>query len=217
MLLQAQGIFKHYAEVEVLKGVSLAVKPAEVLAIVGASGAGKSTLLRILGTLEPADEGEILLSGMPLQHYKGKALARIRNQKIGFVFQFHRLLPEFTAWENVCLPGYIAGGSATKVRKEARALLMRLGLAGRLDQVPAALSGGEAQRVAIARALVNRPEIVYADEPTGNLDSAQAEALYTLFSELRREYQQTFVIVTHNEALAAAADRTLHMSDGRLS
>ena len=216
MLLQARDITKHYGELEVLRNVELAVDRGEIVAIVGASGAGKSTLLHILGTLEVPDTGEILLSGVPLHRYKGRSLARLRNQKIGFVFQFHQLLPEFTALENVCLPAYIGGRSGTALQKEATALLERLGVADKTQSLPSMLSGGEAQRVAVARALINQPDIVYADEPSGNLDSTNAETLHTLFSELAKERQQSFLIVTHNERLASAADRSLCMTDGSL-
>ena len=216
MLLEVRNICKRYGKLDVLKEVSFSVERGEIVAIVGTSGAGKSTLLHILGTLLSADTGEVLLSGTPLHRYKGSALARLRNQKIGFVFQFHQLLPEFTALENVCLPAYIGGRSGDAVRKEAVALLERLGLSEKADRLPSLLSGGEAQRVAIARALINKPDIVYADEPSGNLDSANAEALYLLFSELSSERKQAFVLVTHNESLAKAAARTLRIADGQL-
>ena len=213
-MLEARDISKRYGKLEVLRNVSLSVDKGEIVAIVGTSGAGKSTLLHILGTLEAPDTGEILLSNVHIHKYKGRALARLRNQKIGFVFQYHQLLPEFTALENVCLPAYIGGSSGVAVRKEATRLLERLGVANRMKHLPSLLSGGEAQRVAVARALINRPNIVYADEPSGNLDSTNAEALYALFLELSKEQQQSFLIVTHNEKLASAADRSLRMADG---
>ena len=216
MLLEARDISKCYGKLEVLRNVSLSVDRGEIVAIVGASGAGKSTLLHILGTLETPDKGEVLLSGVHLQKHKGRSLSRLRNQKIGFVFQFHQLLPEFTALENVCLPAYIGGNYGSSVRKEATRLLERLGVDKRTNYLPSLLSGGEAQRVAVARALINQPEIVYADEPSGNLDSANAKALYNLFSELSKEQHQSFLIVTHNEYLSSTADRSLRMKDGSL-
>ena len=217
MLLEAKGIYKKYRAVEVLKNVSIRVEKGEIVAIVGASGAGKSTLLHVLGTLEPADQGEIILSNYPIHLYKGDALAKVRNQRMGFVFQFHQLLPEFTALENVCMPAYIAGRRGKNLRRSATDLLEQLGLSERIHHFPDALSGGEAQRVAIARALINEPEIVYADEPSGNLDSENSTQLYKLFSSLSRERNQTFVIATHSLFLAEMADRKLQISDGALT
>ena len=216
-MLRVEGLYKSYGNIEILKGVDISVKKGEIVAILGSSGAGKSTLLHILGTLEPPSRGNIWLSDTPLHDYTGARLARLRNQKIGFIFQFHRLLPEFTALENVCLPAYIAGHKSKHVKKEALALLDRLGLTAQANQSPDTLSGGEAQRVAIARALINQPDIIYADEPSGNLDSANAAVLYHLFIELNKERKQTFLVVTHNEALANIAHRKLYMSDGTLS
>ena len=216
MLLEAKGIYKKYRSVEVLKNVSIRVEKGEIVAIIGASGAGKSTLLHVLGTLEPADQGEIILSNYPIHLYKGNALAKVRNQQVGFVFQFHQLLPEFTALENVCMPAYIAGRRGKDLRRSATDLLDRLGLSDRVHHLPDALSGGEAQRVAIARALINEPEIIYADEPSGNLDSENSTKLYELFSSLSKERNQTFVIATHSLSLAEMADRKLQISDGSL-
>ena len=216
MLLEARAIHKRYKEIEVLKGVSMCVEKGEIVSIVGASGAGKSTLLHVLAMLEEADAGEIMFSNYPAHLCKGDELARLRNQRIGFVFQFHQLLPEFTALENVCLPAYIGGRYGKAVRKEASDLLNRLGLGERLGHLPASLSGGESQRVAIARALINQPEVVFADEPSGNLDSANSEKLYELFSELSKERKQAFIIATHNTSLADIAHRKLHIRDGQL-
>lgn len=199
-----------------LKGVSLEVKKGEIVAIVGSSGAGKSTLLHILGTLDAPDKGEIWLHNEPLHLLKGKKLAAYRNRHMGFVFQFHHLLPEFTALENVCIPGWVAGRKKKEVTQEATRLLTILGLEHRLDNKPQALSGGEQQRVAVARALINKPDIVFADEPTGNLDSTNARELHDLFVRLRDEFHQTFLIVTHNEELADMSDRMLHMRDGMI-
>ncbi len=216
-LLQARGICKCYGAVHVLNGVNLSVEQGEIVAIVGASGAGKSTLLHVLGTLEAPDQGEVWLAGTPLHTHAGSALAQLRNRSIGFIFQFHCLLPEFTALENVCLPAYIAGRAKVDAREAATTWLERLGLADRLHHMPDMLSGGEAQRVAVARALINRPDIIYADEPSGNLDSENAQNLYALFTELCQTHKQTLVLVTHNESLVAMATRVLHMRDGTLS
>jgi lipoprotein-releasing system ATP-binding protein len=213
-MLVAKGIVKSYGELKVLKGVDLEIRDGEVVSIVGSSGAGKSTLLHILGTLDSPDAGEIFFDGVPVHGMKGRTLARFRNNHIGFVFQFHHLLPEFTALENVCIPGWIAGKSKKEVEARGRELLRLLGLGERLENKPGALSGGEQQRVAVARALVNSPRIVFADEPTGNLDSANARELHQLFMKLRSEFGQTFLIVTHNEELAGMSDRVLHMKDG---
>jgi lipoprotein-releasing system ATP-binding protein len=215
-MLVARGIRKVYGSVQVLKGVDLEVMKGEIVSIVGSSGAGKSTLLHILGTLDHADGGEIQLDGRRIDQLRGRSLAAFRNRNAGFVFQFHHLLPEFTALENVCIPGWIAGTRKKDVEKRAAELLGWLGLSDRRDNKPNALSGGEAQRVAVARALINQPSIVFADEPTGNLDSANARDLHNLFIRLRVEFGQTFLIVTHNEELASMSDRTLHMKDGKI-
>jgi len=215
-MLTAKGIVKNYQQLTVLKGVDICVEKGEIVSIVGSSGAGKSTLLHILGTLDKADKGEIFLNNQPLHLLRGKALAAFRNKHIGFVFQFHHLLPEFTALENVCIPGWIAGRKKQVVKEEAERLLELLGLKNRLENKPQQLSGGEQQRVAVARALINKPAIVFADEPTGNLDSKHARELHQLFVQLKEALQQTFLIVTHNEELAALSTRTLHMKDGMM-
>ena len=213
-MLSATAIHKHYAQLHVLKGVNITVNKGEIVSIVGSSGAGKSTLLHILGTLDTPDSGEIFISGVPVHSLKGRKLAAFRNTQIGFVFQFHHLLPEFTALENVSIPGWIAGRRKKEVQEEAIKLLKLLGLGDRLENKPNALSGGEQQRVAVARALINKPAIVFADEPTGNLDSKNAKELHDLFVQLRKDFKQTFLIVTHNEELAGMSDRVLHMKDG---
>jgi len=213
-MLKAVKIHKRYGQLHVLKGVDIEVNSGEIVSIVGSSGAGKSTLLHILGTLDTPDSGQIYLHNTALHTLKGKKLAAFRNSNIGFVFQFHHLLPEFTALENVCIPGWIFGKKKKEVEKEAVRLLTILGLADRLENKPQALSGGEQQRVAVARALINKPSIVFADEPTGNLDSKNAKELHELFVHLREEFKQTFLIVTHNEELAGMSDRVLHMKDG---
>ena len=215
-MLGARNIKKKYGLVEVLKGVDLTINSAEIVCIVGSSGAGKSTLLHILGTLDAPDSGEIFLNNAPMHSLKGKKLADFRNRHIGFVFQFHHLLPEFTALENVCIPGWIAGNSKKKTEQQAIQLLETLGLKDRMENKPAQLSGGEQQRVAVARALINKPDIVFADEPTGNLDSVHAKELHQLFVDLRNQFNQTFLIVTHNEEMAQMSDRILHMKDGRI-
>jgi lipoprotein-releasing system ATP-binding protein len=215
-MLQAQQITNKYGSLQVLKGVDISVSKGEIVSIVGSSGAGKSTLLHILGTLDLPDSGTITLENERVDQLTGKKLAAFRNKHIGFVFQFHHLLPEFTAVENVCIPGWIAGRRKKEVYSRAGQLLEALGLSGRLDNKPQQLSGGEQQRVAVARALINQPAIVFADEPTGNLDSANAKELHDLFLHLRKEFDQTFLIVTHNEELAALSDRTLHMKDGKM-
>jgi len=201
---------------EVLRGVNLEIKKGEVVAIVGPSGCGKSTLLHILGSLDKADMGEIVVNNTPLNALSGNKLAAFRNKHIGFVFQFHHLLPEFTALENVCIPGWLAGRGKNEVRSKAEELLKVLGLFERNENKPNQLSGGEQQRVAVARALINNPDIIFADEPTGNLDSANAEELHQLFFDLRKQFNQTFLIVTHNEALSQLSDRVLHMKDGKI-
>ncbi len=215
-MLKAEGIYKKYGQLEVLKGVDIEINQGEIVSIVGSSGAGKSTLLHILGTLDAADSGSIFLNNTPLHTYSGKKLANFRNTNIGFVFQFHHLLPEFTAVENICIPGWIAGRKKKDVQDEAMHLLELLGLSQRSDNKPQQLSGGEQQRVAVARALINKPSIVFADEPTGNLDSKNAKDLHDLFVQLRNEFKQTFLIVTHNEELADMSDRILHMKDGKI-
>jgi lipoprotein-releasing system ATP-binding protein len=213
-MLEAKQIEKFYGKLQVLKGVDLKINKGEIVSIVGSSGAGKSTLLHILGTLDTPNKGQVFLKGERIDMLKGNALAKFRNKNIGFVFQFHHLLPEFSALENVCIPGWIAGKKKKEVTQKATELLKTLGLGDRLDNKPHQLSGGEQQRVAVARALINDPAIVMADEPTGNLDSANGRELHKLFIELRDKFQQTFLIVTHNEELAAMSDRVVHMRDG---
>ena len=213
-MLTAKGIYKQYDHLTVLKGVDIDINKGEIVSIVGSSGAGKSTLLHILGTLDKADKGQVILNGKHLESLSGSKLAAFRNRHIGFVFQFHHLLPEFTALENVCIPGWIAGDKKKEVVIKATTLLTTLGLADRLENKPQQLSGGEQQRVAVARALINNPSIVMADEPTGNLDSANARELHQLFIDLRNQFDQTFLIVTHNEELAKMSDRILMMKDG---
>lgn len=215
-LLQTTDIRRNYGDLPVLKGINLTIQPGEVVSIVGASGAGKTTLLQILGTLDRPDSGELHIAGQNVFTLNDRQLAQFRNERIGFVFQFNNLLPEFTALENVCLPGFIAGKDEQAVRQRAESLLTTLGLGHRLTNLPSQLSGGEQQRAAVARALINEPAIVFADEPSGNLDSRNAEDLHQLFFRLRDELGQTFIIVTHNEALAALADRTVTIRDGLL-
>ena len=213
-MLNAAGIYKKYDQLVVLKGVDISINKGEIVSIVGSSGAGKSTLLHILGTLDTADQGTINLNGQQIELLSARKLAAFRNRHIGFVFQFHHLLPEFTALENVCIPGWIAGTKKGDVVIRATELLKTLGLGDRLENKPNQLSGGEQQRVAVARALINNPSIVMADEPTGNLDSANAKELHQLFIDLRNQFNQTFLIVTHNEELAQMSDRILMMKDG---
>lgn len=215
-MLTAKGIEKYYGELWVLKGVDVRIAKGEIVSIVGPSGSGKSTLLHILGTLDEPAKGEIFLQNKKMHELRGRPLAAFRNRHIGFVFQFHHLLPEFSALENVCIPGWIAGRRKREVEEEALELLKVLGVGHRVDNKPGALSGGEAQRVAVARALINHPDIVFADEPTGNLDTANAKELHRLFFDLRDRFQQTFLIVTHNEELARMSDRVLHMKDGQI-
>jgi lipoprotein-releasing system ATP-binding protein len=215
-MLTARNIQKHYGSLWVLKGVDLQIGKGEIVTIAGPSGSGKSTLLHILGTLDKPDSGDIYLSNQPLHQLNGKNLAAFRNRHIGFVFQFHHLLPEFTAIENVCIPGWIAGRKKKEVSDRAESLLHTLGLGQRMGNKPMQLSGGEQQRVAVARALINEPDIVFADEPTGNLDTANARELHQLFFDLREKLKQTFLIVTHNEELASMSDRILHMRDGKI-
>jgi lipoprotein-releasing system ATP-binding protein len=215
-MLSATNIQKRYGAVEVLKGVDITINKGEVVSIVGPSGSGKSTFLHILGTLDKPDKGEVLLQNQNITRLQGNRLSSFRNKHIGFVFQFHHLLPEFSALENVCIPGWILSSDKGQVKARALELLNLLGLGHRLENKPAQLSGGEQQRVAVARALINSPEIVFADEPTGNLDTANAKELHQLFFDLRKQFQQTFLIVTHNEELAQLSDRVLHMKDGRI-
>ena len=215
-MITGKNIFKRYGTVEVLKGVNIRIEKGEVASISGPSGSGKSTLLHILGTLDKADMGEVNMNGTTINSLSGKELAAFRNKHIGFVFQFHHLLPEFTAWENVCIPGWLAGRKKGEVKEKAEELLKMLGLSHRMENKPNEMSGGEQQRVAVARALINNPDIVMADEPTGNLDSANAKELHQLFFDLRDKFTQTFLIVTHNEELAKLSDRVLYMKDGKI-
>lgn len=213
-MIVAENIHKKYASLEVLKGVDLHIKAAEVVSIVGASGAGKTTLLHILGTLDQPGSGSLKINNTEVAHLSQKKLADFRNKHIGFVFQFHHLLPEFTALENICIPAYINGKSRTEAESKAMELLAYLGLSERAQHKPSQLSGGEQQRVAVARALINDPSVILADEPSGNLDSVTAKELHRLFFDLRDRFKQTFVIVTHNDELANMADRKLVMKDG---
>ncbi|MDX5340630.1 MAG: ABC transporter ATP-binding protein [Cyclobacteriaceae bacterium] len=213
-MLIAKGIHKSYGSLEVLKGVDLEIFPSEIVSIVGSSGAGKSTLLHILGTLDQPDSGSLEMEGKNLISLKGDNLAKFRNEKIGFIFQFHNLLPEFTAVENIQIPGFIQGKDDSSLKKRASELAEILGVSHRLDHKPSELSGGEQQRIAVARALINNPSVVFADEPSGNLDSTNAKGLHELFFKLRNELQQAFVIVTHNQELAEMADRKVVMQDG---
>lgn len=215
-MLEAKNIFKSYGSLPVLKGVDISIARGEIVCIAGSSGAGKSTLLHILGTLDTPDKGVVTLDDTQVSGLKGKKLAAFRNTHIGFVFQFHHLLPEFTALENICIPGWIAGKRKKEVNSRALELLKLLGLEERGHHKPQALSGGEQQRVAVARALINTPSIIMADEPTGNLDSANGKELHKLFQDLRNQFNQTFLIVTHNEELALMSDRVLHMRDGKM-
>jgi len=215
-MLTANGIEKYYGSLWVLKGVDVRIAKGEIVSIVGPSGSGKSTLLHILGTLDEPAKGEIFLQNKRIHDLRGRPLAAFRNRHIGFVFQFHHLLPEFSALENVCIPGWIAGRRKREVEDQALSLLNVLGVGHRTENKPGALSGGEQQRVAVARALINKPDIVFADEPTGNLDTANAKELHQLFFDLRDRFAQTFLIVTHNEELAQMSDRVLHMKDGLL-
>jgi lipoprotein-releasing system ATP-binding protein len=213
-MLKAQSIRKSYGQLQILKGVDFEVKQGEIVTIVGASGAGKSSLLNILGTLDKPDSGKVYLNKVEVSQLNNKNISAFRNRKIGFIFQFHHLLAEFSAIENVCIPALIAGDSRSDAEKKAAKLLERLGLGERMDHKPNQLSGGEQQRVAVARALINKPALVFADEPSGNLDSTNANELHELFIKLRDEFDQTFVIVTHNEHLAELADRKVLMKDG---
>lgn len=215
-MIKAIQIQKSYGPLQVLKGVDLQVQKGELVSIVGASGAGKSTLLHIIGTLDKPDAGEVIMNDIRLSGLNEKELAHFRNKHIGFVFQFHHLLPEFTALENVCIPGFIAKTKESAVNNRAKELLDFLGLKDRLEHKPGQLSGGEQQRVAVARALINNPGVILADEPSGNLDTHNAKELHNLFFRLRTEMQQTFIIVTHNEDLANMADRKIVMQDGKM-
>jgi lipoprotein-releasing system ATP-binding protein len=216
MILKATNIYKSYGTLKVLNGVSIEAGQGEVISIVGSSGAGKSTLLHILGTLDKADKGELEINNQAVHKLKGASLDKFRNSSLGFIFQFHHLLPEFTAIENICIPAYIKGVSEKDARKKGMELLEFLGLAQRADHKPQELSGGEQQRVAVARALINKPAVIFADEPSGNLDSENARDLHGLFFSLREQFKQTFIIVTHNADLAAMADRKLTMKDGQI-
>lgn len=213
-MIKAENIYKTYGDLDVLKGIDLEINQGEFVAIVGASGAGKSTLLHILGTLDIADKGKLSLAGDDISQMKPKQIAQFRNRKIGFVFQFHNLLPEFTALENVCLPALLAGESQSQAEKRAKELLESLGIAARAKHLPAEMSGGEQQRTAVARALINQPLVVFADEPSGNLDSQNSQDLHQLFLKLRDDFGQTFVIVTHSKELADLSDRRLTIQDG---
>ncbi|MBS7357813.1 MAG: ABC transporter ATP-binding protein [Bacteroidales bacterium] len=215
-MIQANGIYKSFGNVDVIKGIDLHINKGEIVAIVGASGAGKSTLLQILGTLDKPDKGKVIIDNQDITSLNQKNLASFRNKKIGFVFQFHHLLPEFTALENICIPAFIAGVPKKEAADKAMALLEYLRLTERASHKPSMLSGGEQQRVAIARALINNPAIILADEPSGNLDSQNAKELHELFFSLREKTGQTFVIVTHNPSLANMADRALTIVDGKI-
>ncbi len=214
-LITGKNIHKSFDDVHILKGVDLQIEKAEIISITGSSGAGKTTLLQTLGTLTNVDQGEIFYENTNISELKEKELARFRNQNIGFIFQFHHLLPEFTALENVCIPAFIAKTTKKEAERAAKELLNRLGLGHRLTHKPNELSGGEQQRVATARALINSPKVIFADEPSGNLDSKNADELHQLFFDLREEFNQTFVIVTHDKALAKICDRSLYMNDGK--
>lgn len=213
-MIVAKGIYKSYDTLQVLKGIDLTVDNNEIVAIVGPSGAGKTTLLNILGTIDSADKGEIIFNNINLNQLRTKKLAQFRSENIGFIFQYHHLLPEFTALENTCMPAYIARKNKAETIKKATELLTHLGLKERLEHKPSQLSGGELQRVAVARALINTPKVILADEPSGNLDIQNAEDLHKLFLQLREELKQTFIIVTHNKQLAQMSDRIVEMKDG---
>ena len=215
-MIEIQGITKSFGELQVLKGINLIIYKGEVVSVVGPSGAGKTTLLQIIGTLDKADSGSVVINGIEVGNLKEKELSAFRNKQIGFVFQFHQLLPEFTALENVMIPALIGGMSSGEAMRKAKETLAFLGLAERASHKPAELSGGEKQRVAVARALINDPAVIFADEPSGSLDSKNKEELHQLFFDLREKLGQTFVIVTHDEGLAQLTDRTIHMVDGRI-
>ena len=215
-MIEVKDIHKSYGQLEVLRGISLTIEKGEVVSIVGRSGAGKSTLLHIMGTLDKADRGEVIYDNQSIKNFGDKELSRFRNQHIGFVFQFHQLLPEFSALENVMMPALIAEITNSKARCRAQELLDFLGLKDRMNHRPGELSGGEKQRVAVARALMNKPDVIFADEPSGSLDTQNKQELHQLFFDLRREMNQTFVIVTHDEGLAQMSDRIIRMADGRI-
>ncbi len=215
-MIEAKNIHKSYGELHVLKGVDVSIQQGEIVSIVGKSGAGKSTLLHIMGTLDQADQGSVIFDGTDVFSLDMKDLSKFRNERIGFIFQFHHLLPEFTALENVCIPAYIKGIGEAAAIKRAKELLDYLGLSERLTHKPSELSGGEQQRVAVARSLMNQPAVVFADEPSGNLDSASSKELHDLLFKLRKDFNQTFLIVTHNQELANMSDRTIVMHDGKL-
>lgn len=215
-MIKVEGITKRFGDLEVLKGINLEIQKGEVVSIVGPSGAGKTTLLQIMGLLDNPNSGKVIIDGQDVTRFKQKQLAKVRNTQIGFVFQFHQLLPEFTALENVMIPAMIAGKKRSDARKKAQELLAFMGLADRADHKPKQMSGGENQRVAVARALINDPKIVLADEPSGSLDSQNKAELHKLFFDLREKFGQTFIIVTHDEELASLTDRTIHMKDGRI-
>ena len=216
-MIEVQGVVKSFGKLQVLKGIDLVIDKGEVVSIVGPSGAGKTTLLQIMGTLDKADAGSVVINGVEVGKLKEKELSAFRNRQIGFVFQFHQLLPEFTALENVMIPALIQGVSSGEASRKAKGILALLGLTDRASHKPAELSGGEKQRVAVARALINKPAVIFADEPSGSLDSKNKEELHQLFFDLREKLGQTFVIVTHDEGLAQLTDRTIHMVDGRIS
>lgn len=215
-MLVAQNIFKSYDQLPILKGIDLTVESGEIVSIVGSSGAGKTTLLQIISTLDHPDQGDLIIDGIHPFQLSNKKLAEFRNQQIGFIFQFHQLLPEFSALENICLPALIQGKSMSAAQKKALEILEVLNLTNRAQHKPSELSGGEQQRISVARALINAPKIIFADEPSGNLDSTNSQELHQLFFDLRKEFNQTFVIVTHNEQLANMADRKLKMLDGKI-
>ena len=215
-MIEAKGIYKSFGNVDVIKGIDIHIDKGEIVTIVGASGAGKSTLLQIIGTLEKADKGDVFINNQNVNALSQKKLAAFRNKNIGFVFQFHHLLPEFTALENICIPAFITGESKSNTLNKAIQLLDYLNLIDRANHKPSMLSGGEQQRVAVARALINNPSVILADEPSGNLDSKNAKELHELFFKLREQTGQTFVIVTHNQELAMMADRTLTIKDGKI-
>ncbi|CDF21712.1 lipoprotein releasing system ATP-binding protein [Prevotella sp. CAG:617] len=217
MIIEMRGITKRFGQLEVLKGIDLDINKGEVVSIVGPSGAGKTTLLQIMGTLYKPDSGSVSINGEDVLRLKGNALSRFRNRHLGFVFQFHQLLPEFTALENVMIPAYIGGMKGHAVKQRAEELLDFMGLADRMEHKPNELSGGEKQRVAVARALINQPDVILADEPSGSLDSRNKAELHQLFFDLRDKTGQTFVIVTHDEELAGLTDRTIHMVDGMIN
>ena len=214
-MLVAEGIYKNYGELKILQGVDISVNEGEIVSIVGSSGAGKTTLLQILGTLDKPDQGKISINGTDLLSLSGNKMAAFRNSQIGFIFQFHQLLPEFNAYENVMLPALILGLSKKEASEQAKNLLSKIGLESRFNHRPSELSGGEQQRIAVCRSLINKPKVIFADEPSGNLDTKNARELHELFFNLRDEFKQTFVIVTHNEELAKMAYRSLSMRDGK--